>query len=105
MLVHIFGAVSSPSCAIFVLQKTDTGNENCFPPQVAETVQYNFYVDDRVKSVVNEPEAIQLVKDLTVLCNKGVFQLTQWVSNRRAILASIPKEERAKDKEFGSCQR
>lgn len=74
LLVHIFGAVSSPSCAVFVLQKTATDNENCFPSQVAETVQCNFYVDDCVKSVVNEPEAIQLVKDLAVLCNKGVFQ-------------------------------
>lgn len=46
MLVHIFGAVSSPSCAIFALQKTAEDNEHGFPPQVAETVRSNFYVDD-----------------------------------------------------------
>lgn len=32
-----------------------------------------------------------------VLCSKGEFQLTQWVSNSRAVLASIPKEHRAKE--------
>jgi len=84
MLVHIFGAVSSPSCAIFALQKTADDNEHGFPPQVAETVRSNFYVDDCVKSVAKETEAIQLVKDLTALCRKGGFQLTQWVSNIRA---------------------
>lgn len=38
MLVHIFGAVSSPSCANFVLRQTADDNECWFPPQVAETV-------------------------------------------------------------------
>ncbi|KAK0131909.1 hypothetical protein N1851_033296 [Merluccius polli] len=66
-------------------------------PQVAETIQHNFYVDDCAKSVAKESDAIQLVKDLTALCSKGGFQLTQWVSNRRTVFASIPKEHRAKD--------
>ncbi len=97
MLVHIFGAVSSPSCASFALQKTAADNEAWFSPLVTETVQHNFYVDDCVKSVPEETEAIQLVKDLTALCSKGGFQLTQWVSNSRTVLASIPPEQRAKE--------
>ena len=97
MLVHIFGAVSSPSCASFALRKTADDHASCFPPQVAETIRHNFYVDDCVKSMAKESEAIQLVKDLTALCSKGGFQLTQWVSNSRAVLASIPKEHRAKE--------
>lgn len=95
MLVHIFGAVYSPSCANFALQKTADDNECQFPPQVAETVRHNFYVDDCVKSVATESEAIHLIKDLTALCSKGGFQLTRWVSNSRAVLASIPPEQRA----------
>ncbi|XP_052470971.1 uncharacterized protein LOC128027405 [Carassius gibelio] len=97
MLVHIFGAVSSPSCASFALQKTADDNESCFPLHVAETIRHNFYVDDCAKSMAEESEAIQLVKDLTTLCYKGGFQLTQWVSNNRAVLASIPKEKWAKE--------
>ena len=97
MLVHIFGAVSSPSIANFALQKTATDNESCFSPQVAETIRHNFYVDDCARSVAKESDTIQLVRDLTALCSKGGFQLTQWVSNSRAVLSSIPKEHRAKD--------
>ncbi|KAM7393992.1 hypothetical protein PAMP_020821 [Pampus punctatissimus] len=96
MLVHIFGAVSSPSIATFVLQKTAADNESFFPHQVAETIRHNFYVDDCAKSVSKESDAIQLVKHLTSLCSKGGFQLTQWISNSRAVLASIPKEHRTK---------
>ncbi|KAK0132209.1 hypothetical protein N1851_032999 [Merluccius polli] len=47
---------------------------------------------------VRWPEnAIQLIKDLTALCSEGWFQRTQWVSNSQAVLASIPKEHRAKE--------
>lgn len=53
-----------------------------FPPLVAKMVWHNFIdVDDYVKLVTKESEAIQVVKDLTVLCSKGGFQLTQWVRN------------------------
>ncbi|KAL7830822.1 hypothetical protein SRHO_G00319490 [Serrasalmus rhombeus] len=96
MLVYIFGAWSSPSIASFALQKTATDNEIHFLPQVAETIWHNFYTDDCAKSVTKESDAIQLVKDLTSLCSKGGFQFTQWVSNSRAVLASIPVEHRAK---------
>lgn len=68
-----------------------------FPSQVDETVHHNFYVDDCVKSVAEESEAIHLVRDLTALCSKGGFQLTQWISNSQAVLASIPQEQRAKE--------
>ncbi|XP_060799417.1 uncharacterized protein LOC132901020 [Neoarius graeffei] len=97
MLVHIFGAVSSPSIATYALQRTATDYESCFSPQVAETIRHNFYVDDCARSVAKESDAIQLVRDLTALCSKGGFLLTQWVSNSRAVLASIPQEHRAKD--------
>ena len=102
MLVHIFGAVSFLSIASFALKKTATDNENCFPPQVAETVRHNFYVDDCAKSVAKESDAIQLVKYLTALCSMGGFQLTQWVSNSRAVLASIPTTQGKANQNTGS---
>ncbi|KAL7878212.1 hypothetical protein SRHO_G00048550 [Serrasalmus rhombeus] len=81
MLVHIFGAVSPPSGASFALQKNAADNEISFPPQVAETIRHNFYVDDCAKSVTKESDAIQLVKDLTSLCRK-VKQLQQELCHR-----------------------
>ncbi len=95
--MHIFGAISSPSCANFALQRTADDNELLYHSQVANTIRDNFYVDDCVKSVATEPEAVQLVKYLTALCHMGGFELTKWVSNSRAVIASIPDEQRAKE--------
>ena len=51
MMVHLFGAVSSPSCANFALRKTAEDNKEKFNPEVINTVHKNFYVDDCLKSV------------------------------------------------------
>ncbi len=64
---------------------------------MTNTIRDNFYVDDCVKSVTTESEAVQLVKDLTALCHMGGFELTKWVSNSRAVIASIPDEQREKE--------
>ena len=46
MLVHIFGAKSSPCCAIKALNTSAEDNKAAFTPDVIETVRQNFYVDD-----------------------------------------------------------
>ena len=51
MTVHLFGAVSSPSCASFALRKTADDNQSDFPAAVVQTVKENFYVDDCLKSM------------------------------------------------------
>lgn len=97
MMVHLFGAVSSPSCANFALRQTAKDNKDCFRTEVTNTVENNFYVDDCLKSLPTEHEAVELVKDLTSLCQAGGFHLTKWVSNSRTVLAHIPKEDRAQN--------
>ena len=42
MLVHLFGAISSPACANFSLQKTAEGNKDSFSLEVTNTVKGNF---------------------------------------------------------------
>lgn len=96
MEVHLFGGVSSPSCANFALQKTADDNQKEFSPEVINTVKRNFYVDDCLKSVGSEEGAISLAKDLTSLLKKGGFRLTKWLSNSRKVLESMPESERAK---------
>ena len=51
MVVHLFGAVSSPSVANFALKQTATDNEEQYGTLVAETLRRNFYVDDCLRSV------------------------------------------------------
>ena len=57
MVVHVFGATSSPSCTGFCLLKTAEGNQNEFPAGVVRTVRRNFYVDDCLKSLKTSQEA------------------------------------------------
>lgn len=45
MTVHLFGAVSSPSCACYTLGKTADNHQNRFSEEVLKTLRRNFYVD------------------------------------------------------------
>ena len=95
MGVHLFGAVSSPSCANFALRKAAEDNLQQFDSEAINTVKRNFYVDDCLKSVSGEEEAIRLIDDLRRLLGKGGFNLTKWVSNSRRVIESLPVSERA----------
>ena len=70
MTVHLFGAVSSPSCANFALRKTAEDNFQRFDSKVINAVRRNFYVDDCLKSVPSESEAIRLTADLRRLLER-----------------------------------
>ena len=94
--VHLFGAVSSSSCANFAMRRDAEDHQHEFSPEVVFTVLKNFYVDDCLKSLPSSHEAIKHVCDLRNLMNKGGFNLTKWVSNDRLVLESIPVEDRAK---------
>ncbi len=96
MVVHLFGATSSSSCASYALKRTAEDNTGCFSAEATNTVKKNFYVDDLLKAVDTENHAIRLCKELKSLCASGGFKLTKWISNNRAVLASIPESERAK---------
>ena len=73
MAVHLFGDVSSPRCANFALRKTADDNQD-FDPEIVNTVTRNFYVDDCLKSVKSEQDAVSLTKGLTVY--NGTWRLT-----------------------------
>lgn len=47
-------------------------------------------------STASEDEAVVLYHELVPLCAKGVFKLTKWMSNRRAVMVEIPEDQRAK---------
>jgi len=97
MQVHLFGAVSSPSCANFALRKTANDNEAEFRAVIASTLKRNFYVDDLLKSVEAVNEAVSMITAVQRLCNKGGFRLTKFVSNSRKVLETIPANDRAKN--------
>ena len=103
MNVHLFGSASSPSCANFALKKTASDNAQLFSDQTIETVQRNFYVDDCLKSVGQEDEAVKLARELIDLLALGGFKLTKWLSNSKKVVEALPESERApqiKDLDF-----
>ncbi|XP_070549367.1 uncharacterized protein [Ptychodera flava] len=102
MKVHIFGATSSPSCANYALRKC--ADKSC-DPNVKDTIDNNFYVDDMLKAVPNKTEGQVLAKRLIDTCNKGGFRLTKWISNDCSVLETIPEEERAKEVKRLDLQR
>ena len=73
MVVHLFGATSSPCCAAFSLRQTvfDFGKE--FDPRIANIVLNNFYFDDCLCSVSSVAEGIEIAKKLPELLRKEVF--------------------------------
>ena len=77
MLVHLFGGVWSPSCANFALLKTAKDNSDRFGIKTTQTIKKNFYVDDCLKSVKTDEEAIRLSRDLRELLAGGGFNLTK----------------------------
>ncbi len=95
MRVHLFGAVSSPSCCSFAIQKTAEDNKGSCHAETIQTVRHNFYVDDCLKSVESDLIAITLVHQLRQLLVKGGFHLTKWLSNARHVIEAIPESERA----------
>ena len=54
-------------------------------------------MDDCLVSTASEEEALVLYHELVSICSKGGFKLTKWISNRRAVMAAIPEDRRAKD--------
>ena len=96
MMVHLFGATSSPSCATFALRQSakDFGIE--FEPYVGNAIENCFYVDDCLLSVPDSSTGITMVNNLRSLLSKAGFQLTKWLSNCTELMEGLPEDEWSK---------
>ena len=81
MCVHVFGGTYSPSCSNYVLKRTSIEGKDQFGKAAAETLQDNFYVDDLLKSLDNEREAMKFIKNVKVICASGGFKLNNFLIN------------------------
>ncbi|XP_068250652.1 uncharacterized protein [Palaemon carinicauda] len=93
MAVHIFGAISSPSIANNALKATADKADEKYDSTVGNTIRHNFYVDDCLKSCVDVPTVVKLVKDLVSATGGGGFRLTKFVSNSSDVLKALPAED------------
>ena len=85
MVVHLFGAVSSPSCANYALKRTAIDNEGQVDRDVLNTIRNNFYVDDCLKSVTSDRQAIRMVSELRAACATGGFKPPVAHATRRGL--------------------
>ena len=92
---HTFGLTSSPFVCNYVLKYLAEKNESLFHKETIDTVKNNFYVDDCLKSVKTDNEAITLVSELSRLLSLGGFDLTKWVSNSPDVMSHIDEDKRA----------
>ena len=95
MLVHIFGATSSPCCANKALKQTAEDNKTRLSPEAVKTIQRNFYVDDLLKSMATTESAITLANQLVGVLKECGFRLTKFTSNSNKVLRVFPQEELA----------
>ncbi|KAL7852949.1 hypothetical protein SRHO_G00187340 [Serrasalmus rhombeus] len=96
MVVHLFGAKSSLSCANYALRRTAEDGKDRSSPEAVTTVLEHFYVDDCLVSASDKTKATSLTKDLIALCASRGFHLAKWSSNSHEVLSSFPENERAK---------
>ena len=68
MLVHLFGAVSSPSCSNASLQRTAVDHKESFSAEICQAVNKSFYMDDFTISSQVLTRLYQLFK---ILLNYG----------------------------------
>ena len=95
MCVHLFGALSSPSCANFALRQTARDNEESLGSQCADVLRRNFYVDDMLKSYPDEKSAGENLLLVDEMCSRGGFNLTKFVSNSEQVISSIQTNKQA----------
>ena len=93
MLVHIFGAVCSPSICCSVLRKIADDHAEEFS-DIKRLVYENFYVDNYLDSAATVDEAIQRIRRLILLLQRGGYHLVKVLSSFREVMNAVRSEER-----------
>ena len=96
MLVHIFGAADSPCFTNFAVKCVARDNKERCNRIASESFLKSFYADDLLKSVIATEEAVNLAKEISDVMRRGGFSLTNFISNDKDTMDSIPVAERAK---------
>ena len=81
MNVHLFGAISSPSCSNYALRRTADEFKKEEGTEAANVLKKNFYVDDCLRSEKTEELAVERINSVTRMCAQGGFHLTKFTSN------------------------
>ena len=95
MLVHIFQAIDSPSCANFDVKTAAKDILEKYSAVTTETVLRSFYFDD-LWNLVTSKQAVSLIKEMVDLMKAGWFRLTKFISNKENVMETILEMKRTK---------
>ena len=90
MLVHIFGGKDSSSCANYAVRRTAPGRGSKSHGAFTECVNRSLYMDDLLKSVETEEQAVSIIKQLIELIQVGGFNLTKFQSKKKEVIDYLP---------------
>ncbi|XP_045215794.2 uncharacterized protein LOC123566038 [Mercenaria mercenaria] len=105
MIVHLFGAKSSPGCANFGLKRVATDYQSMYGQDVLQFVHQTFYVDDGLKSLSSAKDAISLINRTQDMLSRACIRLCKFVSNSSEVLESLKPEDCARDHTKVELQR
>ena len=81
MVVHIFGGKDSPCCANYALKKIGRDDFDEYDASTIESVLKSFYMDDFLKLVISEMQAITLCQEMIQVMESSGFNLTKFINN------------------------
>lgn len=90
----IFGAASSPTSAIYVLNKNAESHAEEFP-NVLTATKRDHYMDDLLHSTDSVDGAARLISDVTEVHARGGFVIRGWATNARELETRLPSASRA----------
>ena len=90
ILVHVFGAVSSPSVAQYALK--ETAKPEHLSNATSSSIRNNFSVDDLLKSFINKEAAAREVPQLMEALEHRGFTLTCFNSNCCEVLGAVSED-------------
>lgn len=96
MRVHLFGAVSSPSCANFALKTAALQFREKYGKEASSVLQRNFYVDDMLKSTPTVKESLNLLSNVQKMCSEAGFHLEKIGSTSREVIDNVLCKDRMK---------
>ena len=93
MSVYIFGKIDSPCIANWVVKKTAKDQTKSYSERAVKSILEHFYMYDFLDSLSSQAEAINICKEISKILKKRGFHLTNFISNDREILKSLPQDD------------
>ncbi|XP_041417427.1 uncharacterized protein LOC121393319 [Xenopus laevis] len=95
MKVHVFGNSPSPAVATYGLRRTACEGKCEYGADAQHFVERDFYVDDGLKSLPTDQEAIDLLRRTQCMLSEANLRLHKIASNSTAVMKAFHSDDHA----------